>query len=107
MDMLWKALYDYEDETEKQFQESDELDIEDWFGHRIFVQNMNDIDRQTILEMPSVEAEPVRHGHWIDETFKPTSLVFHPYVCDQCGCHSESNFTYCPDCGARMDKETL
>lgn len=54
---------------------------------------------------PSVEAEPVRHGRWIDETFKPTGLVFHPYVCDQCGCHSESNFTYCPDCGARMDGE--
>ena len=53
---------------------------------------------------PSVEAEPVRHGRWIDETFKPTGLVFHPYVCDQCGCHSESNFTYCPDCGARMDE---
>lgn len=56
-------------------------------------------------ELPSVEAEPVRHGRWIDETFKPTGLVFHPYVCDQCGCHSESNFTYCPDCGARMDGE--
>lgn len=54
--------------------------------------------------MPSAEAEPVRHGHWIDETFKPTGLVFHPYVCDQCGCHSESNFTYCPDCGAKMDE---
>jgi hypothetical protein len=52
---LWKALYDYEGKTEKQFQESDELDIEDWFEHRIFVQNMNDIDRQTILEMPSAD----------------------------------------------------
>ncbi len=56
-----------------------------------------------IKQLPS--AEPVRHGHWIDETFKPTGLVFHPYVCDQCGCHSESNFTYCPDCGARNDGE--
>ena len=57
---------------------------------------------QQIKDLPSADVQPVRHGHWIDETFKPTGLVFHPYVCDQCGCHSESNFTYCPDCGARM-----
>ena len=55
IDALWKALYDYEDKTEKQFQESKELDIADWIQHRIFVQNMNDIDRQTILALPSVQ----------------------------------------------------
>lgn len=50
---LWKALFDYEDKTEKQFQESEELDIDDWIsGHRSFVQNMNDIDRQTIFNLP-------------------------------------------------------
>lgn len=60
IDALWKALYDYEDETEKQFQESDELDAGDWILHRIFVQNMSDIDRQTILALPSVQSEIVR-----------------------------------------------
>ena len=59
IDALWKALYEYEDETEKQFQESDELDIGDWMLHRIFVQNMNDIDRQTILNLPSAQPEPL------------------------------------------------
>ena len=54
---LWKALYQYEDKTEKQFQESDELDVGDWMLHRIFVQNMNDIDRQTILNLPSAQPE--------------------------------------------------
>ena len=55
IDALWKALYAYEDKTEKQFQESDVLDISDWIlGHRIFVQNMNDIDRQKILSVPSL-----------------------------------------------------
>ena len=57
IDALWKALYKYEDETEKQFQESDELDIERWFLHRIFVQNMSDIDRQTILNLPSAQPD--------------------------------------------------
>lgn len=55
IDALWKALYEYEDKTEKQFIESDELDVEDWVQHRIFVQNMNDIDRQTILDLPSAQ----------------------------------------------------
>lgn len=54
---LWKALYAYEDKTEKQFQESDELDVYDWILHREFFQNMNDIDRQTILALPSVQPE--------------------------------------------------
>ena len=58
IDALWKALYAYEDKTEKQFIESDELDINHWFQHRIFVQNMSDIDRQTIQNLPTIEAEP-------------------------------------------------
>jgi len=57
IDALWKALHEYEDKTEKQFQESDELDIGDWIIHRIFVQNMSDIDRQTILNLPSAQPE--------------------------------------------------
>ena len=55
IDALWKALYEYEDKTEKQFQESEDLDVSDWIMHRIFVQNMSDIDRQTILKLPSVQ----------------------------------------------------
>lgn len=60
---LWEALYDYEDKTEKQFQESKELDVGDWIQHRIFVQNMNDIDRKTILELPSVQSEPLSDAY--------------------------------------------
>ena len=57
IDALWKALYEYEDEMEKRFQESDELDVGDWMLHRIFVQNMSDIDKQTILNLPSAQPE--------------------------------------------------
>lgn len=58
IDALWKALYEYEDKTAKKFQESEDLDIQDWIEHRIFVQNMNDIDRQTILNLPPAQPEP-------------------------------------------------
>lgn len=57
IDALWKALYEYEDKTEKQFLESEELDVADWFLHRNFVQNMSDIDRQTLLDLPSAQPE--------------------------------------------------
>lgn len=60
IDALWEVLYEYEDKTEKQFQESNELDIGDWILYRIFVQNMNDIDRQTIQNLPPVQSEIVR-----------------------------------------------
>ena len=73
IDALWKALYEYEDKTEKQFQESEDLDVEDWIGHRIFVQNMNDIDRQTIINLPS--AQPDRD------------------VVDDCLCHIYKNIS--------------
>ena len=61
IDALWKALYEYEDKTEKQFIDSEELDVADWIQHRIFVQNMSDIDRQTILDLPSAQPEWNNH----------------------------------------------
>ena len=54
---LWKALFDYEDSMEKQFIGDEKLKAEDWLVHRIFVENMSDIDRKTILELPSVQPE--------------------------------------------------
>lgn len=59
IDALWKALYEYEDKTEKQFIDSEELDVADWIQLRVFVQNMSDIDRQTILGLPSAQPKPI------------------------------------------------
>ena len=44
-------------------------------------------------------AEPVRHGKWI---YTPTEPL--GYVCSECG-KSSCSFTYCPNCGAKMDGE--
>ena len=60
IEALWKSLYEYEDKTEKQFQESEDLDVGDWILHRVFVQNMSDIDRQAILNLPSAQPEIIR-----------------------------------------------
>lgn len=84
IDALWEALYEFEDKTEKQFRESDELDVADWFQHRIFVQNMNDIDRRTLLELPSADAvqELVRCK---DCKWWKTNYLWNGQECKVCG----------------------
>jgi len=107
IDALWKALYEYEDKTEKQFQESDELEISDWFLHRIFVQNMSDIDRQTILTLPTID--PVKHGKWKRhyEVLEKTSeyvISASGYECSECGTIFHNQWDFCGNCGAVMEK---
>lgn len=62
---LRKALWDYEDKTEKQFRERDDLDYEEWYFHRIFVQAMNDEDVEAICKLPPVTPQP-KTGHCKD-----------------------------------------
>ena len=54
IDALWKALYSYEDKAEKQFINDPNLNVSDWILHRIFVQNMNDTDRQIVSLLPAI-----------------------------------------------------
>lgn len=104
---LRKALYKYEDETEKQFKESKELNLEDWFQHRIFVQNMNDIDIQTILELPPVTSQP-KVGHWVEMELVDTGVSkFSCSVCKEGDFYNQIDnpfipTKYCPNCGADM-----
>ena len=106
IDALWKALYEYEDEMKKQFQESDELDIGDWMLHRIFVQNMNDIDIQTILILPSAQSER-KKGKWM----RQQGDYDWADICSECGesyigknysMSSKPPVNFCPNCGADM-----
>ena len=59
--------------------------------------------KDTIDEMPTIEAEPVRRGRWIN-------LYYGNYRCSECGAwwsgeNAEivENFIYCPNCGAKME----
>jgi len=59
---------------------------------------------RSVSGKPTIDAEPVRHGKWIDGH------------CSLCGCDvpayiedwkwiKDMNANYCPNCGARMDRE--
>lgn len=60
-----------------------------------------------IESQPKVDAEPVRHGRWIERT-EPISWceddvdVF--YECSLCKCVEPGKSNYCPNCGAKMDE---
>lgn len=56
-----------------------------------------EIEQYLELE-PAVDAAPVAHGRWYDKG----SLSCR---CSCCGCKSNKEYNYCPNCGAKMDDE--
>ena len=49
----------------------------------------------------TVDAEPVRHGHWVEAKYPL-------FTCSECGAiyrDTGYDYNYCPNCGAKMDEE--
>jgi hypothetical protein len=62
------------------------------------------VGTREIDKAPTIEAEPVRHGEWIDTGIEEFGLIYSGYKCSQCGFILYGNQTkYCPNCGAKMD----
>lgn len=81
--------------------------IENWFVKAVYwlpynkSNNISILDLYNILEkMPTVDAEPVRHGHWIRDDNGT-------YSCSECQSWvpNEQHYyaRYCLFCGAKMD----
>lgn len=53
---------------------------------------------------PTVDAEPVRHGHWIAFNIINTKDYSSKirYMCSKCGRYEDKQEPYC-NCGAKMD----
>ena len=68
---------------------------------------------QYIEQIPAADVAPVVHGRWIgiDSSFwKPThsgdiSVFRKTYRCSECRRRTAIAENYCPNCGAKMDKE--
>ena len=62
----------------------------------------------TINSAPTIEAEPVRHGHWERHYSRPNVYADLCWYCSACGAKFgyewTNHFKICPDCGAKMDE---
>lgn len=57
----------------------------------------------TINEVPAVEAEPVRHGEWVEiGSYDEDGYYDIDYKCSECGRFEPYKEPYC-HCGAKMD----
>ena len=61
---------------------------------------------ETVFEyvetLPTIDAEPVRHGKWLPREASVLYPFWERYTCSECGKHSDDT-RYCPNCGAKMD----
>lgn len=75
--------------------------LTEFFKARMALWSSVDEVLDEISDAPSVEAEPVRRGKWIDRWFGYGYKV----RCSKCGCLADIRTEYCSHCGARMDSE--
>lgn len=60
-----------------------------------------------VIEVNDIkEKEPVRHGRWMVDLGDRNTGYGGEIVCSECGTGGFSDFwDYCPNCGAKMEKE--
>ncbi len=46
----------------------------------------------------AVEAEPVKHGQWLDN---PNHSQLYSYICSNCRNSCDWTYRYCPNCGSK------
>lgn len=62
---------------------------------------------RALKEAPTIEAEPVRHGHWVTKTrheHYPSGKEYEEDFCSICGKRGSVEYEYCPHCGAKLDE---
>lgn len=65
--------------------------------------NLGKCDRRKHLEEDAADVAPVRHGRWLCGDYYDIGDV-----CSECDWDSQMthpSYRYCPNCGAKMDKE--
>lgn len=65
--------------------------------------NLGKCDRRKRLEEDAADVAPVRHGRWLCGDYYDIGDV-----CSECDWDSQMtrpSYRYCPNCGAKMDKE--
>jgi rubrerythrin len=85
--------------------------------HRTYRQDASTMvyEVKKIADVPTIEAEPVRHGRWLHgrEVSRDyigdacVAIHYEKWWCSKCNytVDGEPLWNYCPNCGARMEAE--
>lgn len=77
--------------------------LESWNTDDVMDKALYNFTLSRIIEQPTVDAQPVRHGKWIG---KSTGGEYFD-CCSECGyVEWDAPNNYCPRCGAKMRGET-
>ena len=78
----------------------------------IYSKGFSYVHTEDIADAPTIEAEPIKHGRWehykteiTDDDIMGGEHEFKRFRCSICGYDvgGNSEFHYCPKCGAKMD----
>lgn len=71
-----------------------------------FAKTAFDATFKTIDAMPTIEAEPIKHGRWIYIRDEENNGLYECSECHKRDIHAkECEVPYCWNCGARMDEQ--
>ena len=75
------------------------------FGEAYISDELAEYIKRLFGELPAIEAEPVKRGRWV---MKET-MIRSPYAknayCSECLEETSYAYNYCPNCGAKMERE--
>ena len=61
--------------------------------------------QRVILNAPAADVAEVRHGRWIEQEKYTFGVMYDCSICDNRILDNGHSWNYCPNCGAKMDKE--
>lgn len=64
-------------------------------------------ERFEVENAPTIDAEPVRQGHWEFHPKDAFEAMFTLPMCSSCGFKSADGGRFCSNCGAKMDEEVM
>lgn len=75
------------------------------YGDAYISEELAEYIKQVFDEQPTIEAEPMKHGKWIEINAAHADYLACSVCKSEYGGYSAADFDYCPHCGARMDGE--
>ena len=59
------------------------------------------VEYMMVRDLPTIKAEPVKHGRWVKQTIYCGTYWESIIVCSACHYKNEKQTNYCPNCGAK------